>query len=277
MQIDGAAVLFSVSLAVAAGLVFGIVPALQTSTRNQSAALTDAGRGSSVGKSGAWVREALVVSEMALAYVLLIGSGRLRRSFFAVLDVDLGFREQGAVAWRVDTAREFESGPERIAYFQNIARSAAAVPGIEDVGFSDTLPRLVDPGYLQAMRIPLASSRYFEPSDDLNSELAIIINGTAARSLFPDVRDRSTASYVSRAKSFASSASFPTFGTAPSKKHRATRCTSSSRSSLSGGARWSSSRERPCPSGVSHRAHESAELVGPSSFAVRLSTLPFRN
>lgn len=214
--LDPTALLFSASLAMVAGLTFGIVPALQISVSSQQAALTDTGRGSSVGRSAAWVREALVVSEVALACVLLIGGGLLLRSFIAVLDVDLGFRDQGAMAWRVDTAREFESGPERLAYFDSVVRSVAAVPGIDDVGFSDTLPlgrnrgwslrvkgveyppdeccpgalpRLVSPGYLQTMRIGLVSGRYLEPTDTLDTELVIVVNQTAARDLFPDVRD----------------------------------------------------------------------------------------
>ena len=67
----------------------------------------------------------------ALACILLIGGGLLMRSFLAVLDVDLGFDENGAVALRVDTSRQFESGEEKIAYFQNIVRSVEGVAGVE--------------------------------------------------------------------------------------------------------------------------------------------------
>ncbi len=215
VTIDGAALGFTVLLAVLAGLLFGIVPALQASVGGEQAALTDAGRGTSVGRRGAWVRESLVVSEVALACVLLIGGGLLMRSFFAVLEVDLGFDETGAMAWRVDTSRPFDTGEERIAYFQRIVDSVGEVTGVESVGFSDTLPlgrnrgwgirvqgvdygenccpgalpRLVDPGYLRTMRIPLVSGRYFEAADTLETELVIIINETAARALFPDEDD----------------------------------------------------------------------------------------
>lgn len=215
VTIDGAALGFTVLLAGVAGLLFGIVPALQASVGSEHAALTDTGRGSSVGKSGAWVRESLVVSEVALACVLLIGGGLLMRSFFAVLEVDLGFDEAGAMAWRVDTARQFDTGEERLVYFQRIVDSVSEVTGVESVGFSDTLPlgrnrgwgirvqgvdygeqccpgalpRLVDPGYLQTMRIPLISGRYFERTDTLETELVIIVNETAGRALFPEEDD----------------------------------------------------------------------------------------
>jgi len=215
-SVDGVSLAFCAALAVAAGVMFGIVPALQTSSGRESAALSGTARGSSAGRHSAWVREFLVVSEVALACVLLIGGGLLLRSFFAVLDVDLGFEESGAMAWRVDTAREFETGPERIAYFDSIVRGVAELPGVDAVGFSDTLPlgrnrgwsirvkgveyppetccpnalpRLVDPGYLQTMRIPLRSGRYFDTKDTLDTELVIIVNETAARELFPDDSD----------------------------------------------------------------------------------------
>ncbi len=215
VTIDGPALAFSVLLAVCAGLLFGIVPAMQASMGSEHATLTDASRGSSVGKGGAWLREFLVVSEVALACVLLIGSGLLMRSFFAVLHVDLGFDDSSALALRVDTSRQFETGEEKIAYFQSIVSAVGEVAGIETVGFSDTLPlgrnrgwsirvqgvdygddccpgalpRLVDPGYLQTMRIPLISGRYFGRSDTLESEHVIIINETAARNLFPEEDD----------------------------------------------------------------------------------------
>ncbi|MGD8329091.1 MAG: ABC transporter permease [Acidobacteriota bacterium] len=216
VTVDGTALAFSAALAVLAGLLFGLAPALQSSVGSAQAALTDASRGSSAGRGAAWLRESLVVSEVALACVLLIGGGLLLRSFFAVLDVDLGFDESNAMTWRVDTSRNFDSGEQKITYFQRIVASVAEVPGVEQIGFSDTLPlgrnrgwgvrvlgveytdenccpgalpRLVDPGYLQAMRIPLISGRYFTPSDTVDTELVIIINRTAARALFPEEPD----------------------------------------------------------------------------------------
>jgi predicted permease len=216
VSIDGAALGFSVLLAVVAGLLFGIVPALQTSVGSEHAVLSDAaGRGASVGRGGAWVREALVVSEVALACILLIGGGLLVRSFLQVLDVDLGFREEGALAWRVDTPRAFETGEERIGYFERIVDNVQQVPGVEQVGFSDTLPlgrnrgwgirvqgidygedccpgalpRLVDHRYLQTMGIPLLAGRYFETTDTAETEQVIIINEAATRELFPEEPD----------------------------------------------------------------------------------------
>ena len=137
--IDGAALAFSASLALAAGLIFGLAPALQSSAGREHAALTGGGRGASVGKRGAWVREALVVSEVALACVLLIGAVCSCEAFLRSRCRPRFSRGGGdGVARRY--AREFESGQERVSYFHSIVESVAAVAGVDAVGFSDTLP-----------------------------------------------------------------------------------------------------------------------------------------
>ena len=81
---------------------FGIAPALQISEARVHDALKASGRSATDGKRGQWMRRSLVVSEIALACVLLVGSGLLIRSFLKVLDVDLGFRPERVVAVRVD-------------------------------------------------------------------------------------------------------------------------------------------------------------------------------
>jgi len=148
---------------------------------------------------------------LALACVLLIGGGLLLRSFAAVLDVDLGFQPEGATAWRIDTTREFTGGIEKLAFYDELLRRVRAVPGVTAAGLSDTLPlgrnrgwgvvvpgvdygaegnpgalpRLVDPGYLEAMRIPLIAGRHFGPNDTVDSENVAIVNETMARALYP--------------------------------------------------------------------------------------------
>jgi predicted permease len=211
VSIDGTALMFTLVAAVAAGLLFGIAPALQISLGRQHAALTDASRGSSEGRAGGRFREGLVVAEVALACVLLVGGGLLLRSFLSVLDVDLGFQPEGVAAWRVESSRQFADTAEQRVYYQGLAREVEALPGIISVGMSDTLPlgrnrswgaaakgevyeqgqnpgafpRLVDSGYLQTMRVPLLAGRYFTPDDTSDSELVVVINEALARALWP--------------------------------------------------------------------------------------------
>ena len=211
ISIDGTALFFTLVAAVAAGLLFGIAPALQISLGRQHAALTDASRGSSEGRAGGRFREVLVVAEVALACVLLVGGGLLLRSFLSVLDVDLGFQPEGVAAWRVESSREFEDLVDQLVYYEGLARKVEALPGIISVGMSDTLPlgrnrswgvrargvvyergeqpgafpRLVDSGYLETMKIPLLAGRYLSANDTVDTEPSVVINEVMAGAVWP--------------------------------------------------------------------------------------------
>jgi predicted permease len=135
----------------------------------------------------------------------------LLRSFVGLLDVNLGFRPEGAMMWQVDAGRSFPNDTARIAYFENLVNRVRDVPGVDAVGLTDTpplgrnrswgiqakgvvydkgevptfFPRLVDADYLRAMRVPLIAGRQFTPNDRDGSELVAILNQTAAAKLFP--------------------------------------------------------------------------------------------
>jgi len=211
VAVDAQALLFTLVLAAAAGLLFGIVPALQLSKGGEGHALGEASRGSSEGRRHTWLREALVVSEVALASVLLVGGGLLLRSFVTLLDVDLGFRTEGAMTWRIEPGQRFEAAADRVAYHERLARRVRQLPGVEAVGLTDSLPlgrnrtwcvgavgevyedgeapcvfpRLVDPGYVRAMRIPLVAGRQFGPEDAADAQKVVIVNERLAARLWP--------------------------------------------------------------------------------------------
>ncbi len=98
----GACWRFTLVTALVTGLLFGLVPALQVQDPKLHDTLKDSNRGSSQGRGHAWIRGALVVSEIGLACVLLVGAGLLIRSFLRVLDVNMGFRPERAAALRID-------------------------------------------------------------------------------------------------------------------------------------------------------------------------------
>ena len=102
VRIDGSALLFTLLAAVASGVLFGLLPALRVTVLSLREGMQDGGRGSSGGKRHAWVRDGLVVSELAFACILLVGAGLLIRSFLRVLDVNLGFQPERAAALRID-------------------------------------------------------------------------------------------------------------------------------------------------------------------------------
>jgi predicted permease len=206
VQVDGAALAWTVVVALLAGLVFGTVPGFRMAAGNLQQSLKDTGHGVSAGRKHERLRSALVVSEIALACVLLVGSGLLLRSFLRVLDVDLGFEADraGVITVGYDDGGNDE---RRAAILQQMVEQVKAIPGVDAVGFTDMLPlgrnrswglaakgrayadeydraamiRVVSPGYLAAMGMRLRSGRDFTWQDGTKGRLAVIVNEAAAR------------------------------------------------------------------------------------------------
>lgn len=156
------------------------------------------------------MRESLVIAEVALASVLLVAGGLMIRSFQAVMDVDMGFDPEGAVAWQLNPSGDYETNEEFAAFFSTVTDRVADLPGVEAVGLIDALPlgrnrswgfqvvgqpdldlsgvdlhpHIVDAGYLEAMRTPLRSGRYLTRDDVAGSAQAIVINTSGAQRLF---------------------------------------------------------------------------------------------
>lgn len=212
VRVDASAFTFTILIATVAGLAFGLAPALQLREVALQDELRSSGRSSTDGTRGRWIRRVLVVSEIALACMLLVGSGLLVRSFLRLLDVDLGFRPQMVAAIRVDPDRRWlTSQSSAIAYMNEVLRLAREVHGVEAVAIADGLPlgsnrswgvrakgrvyekgqapqayvRMATDGYIDAMGMKLVSGRDFTPRDDSASEKVLIINQTMARTLFP--------------------------------------------------------------------------------------------
>ena len=208
---DATAFGFAVLITCLAGLLCGMLPAWQLSRGATQRRLTDAGQRGTVGKSGVLIRQSLVVTEIGLACILLVSAGLLIRSFTQLLNVHLGFQPKNAMSWRVDPTRQFDSEAATARYLDQLAERVAAVPGVELVGLTDTLPlgrnrefpvgakgesylpgqmpiafpRVVDHNYLQTMGITLRGGRYFDARDIDGRELVVIINETLARHLWP--------------------------------------------------------------------------------------------
>ena len=208
--VDGAALLWTLLITLLVGLLFGIVPGLILSRTNVQESLKDAGRGLSEGRGHDRLRSVLVVSEVALACVLLVGSGLLLRSFLRVLDVDLGFQPSEAAV--VDINYDPGAKGEKIApSLQQILAAVKAVPGVEAAGVADMLPldrdrswglvnpsreygkndqqsaivRIVTPGYLEAMGIRLIEGRDITWQEVFDRAPVAVINETAARYHWP--------------------------------------------------------------------------------------------
>jgi predicted permease len=211
VRMDATALAFTLLAALCTGVIFGLAPAVQVRAASLHDVLKDSTRGSTAGRGRNWIRNALVVSEIAFACVLLVGAGLLVRSFLRVLDVNLGFQPERAAALRVDPDTHYSTPALKVAYFDEVLRRARAVSGIEAAGLTDALPlgrnrswgagekgktypkgkypdafvRVVSDGYIRAMGIPLREGRDLEERDAPATDPVILINETMARTLFP--------------------------------------------------------------------------------------------
>jgi predicted permease len=213
LQLDLTMVGWTILVAVGGGLIFGLAPALKISGQNNlQDILKDSGPGMSQGKSQERLRSTLVISEVALACVLLVGAGLLLRSFVRLLDVDLGFEPEHTLAMKIEVADGGET-KRRGPVVQEILRRVREIPGVEAAGMSDMLPLdrnrswglvskenlavrssvprtafvyIVTPGYLEAMGMRLIQGRDIAWTDNLDSLPALVINEAAVRREWPD-------------------------------------------------------------------------------------------
>lgn len=216
IRIDSTALAWTLLLALSVGLLFGIAPGLKIAAGNLQDSLKDSGQNTSGGKKHERMRSTLVISEIALACVLLVGAGLLLRSFLQVMDVDLGFQPAHASAIKADIVIDYSDtasgGDQRSVKFQELIRHVSAIPGVQKVGYTDVLPLekgrswnlyaddkfhppgynadafvyLITPGYFEAMGIRLHSGRDFNWNDAPKSAPVIIINQAAARREWPN-------------------------------------------------------------------------------------------
>jgi putative ABC transport system permease protein len=215
IRVDGMAVMWTVLIATAAAALFGTAPALRMAGKHIQESLKDSGHGTSAGRRHEAMRSALVISEVALACVLLVGAGLLLRSFLKVMDINLGFQPDRAAAIKVDYDDRGKDGKPDAALLasilQNILRQVKGIPGVEAAGMTDMLPldqnrswnlsaegmdcskqkcpdalvQIVTPGYLEAMGIRLREGRDFAWSDGPKAGCVVILNEAAVKRLWP--------------------------------------------------------------------------------------------
>ncbi len=215
LHIDGQALGWTVLIATVTALLFGLMPGLRIAGGNLIESLKDSGHGSSAGRKHEAVRTALVITEVALACVLLVGAGLLLRSFLKVLDIDLGFQPDQAASIRVEyddsAPTDGASALRRRTIFQQVIARVSALPGVKAAGIVDYLPLganrawgtpvpqgktfpegalpgplvyVCTPGYMRAMGMHLRG-RDFSWDDGPNSPTVVIINAAAARTYWP--------------------------------------------------------------------------------------------
>jgi predicted permease len=214
MRIDGATLLWALVITALAAVLFGVAPGMFVASANLRSGLANSSRGTTEGLHYHSLRSLLVVSEVALACVLLVGAGLLLRSFIRVLDVDLGFRPSQAAALTIGYDDD-GTAEHRVPILQEILRRVQRIPGVEAAGISDMLPlgrnrswgftavgrayskedgpdaydayiRIVTPGYISAMGMHLREGRDFDWAlDRPDTQSVVIINEAAAKLHWP--------------------------------------------------------------------------------------------
>jgi putative ABC transport system permease protein len=213
--VDVRVMAFTLGVSLLTGLVFGLVPALESSKPDMNESLKEGGRGSTGGRRGSRVRNLLVVSEIALSLVLLICAGLMIRSFVRLQAFDLGFNPNNLITMHVQLpGSKYRNEQQAVEFFQRLFKRLESAPGVQAAGgissifLSDTpnsttftiegrppqpdAERVEVPvdgvtsNYFRVMGIPLLKGREFDDRDVIGSTPVAIINETFARRFFAD-------------------------------------------------------------------------------------------
>jgi putative ABC transport system permease protein len=211
---DMSVLLFTMTAAVVTGLLFGVAPAAQTINPSLVSALKEGGHGTTPGSPGRRLRGVFVVAEIALAFVLLVASGLLMRSFFKLLDIDPGFNATNVLTAGLPINQEQHPDPVELnAYLASIRAAVEAVPGVHETAITSALPlqgwgygvpysitdrelmervnrrraffKIVSPSYFDALGIKLVAGRVLSDSDIAGGPPVALINQTLAKREFP--------------------------------------------------------------------------------------------
>ena len=209
--IDGSVLVFTALAGFAAAALFGIAPAWRASQPSLMNVLRGAGRSSGLA-GGATLRNIVVVVEVALSFVLLVGSGLMFRSFQKLQQVDPGFDARHLLTFQVLSIRGTRDPASRAVLIQQISDKLRSLPGVEAVTASYPFPltgdfspirwgteeavkdqskfqatdfQIVLPGYFETVRAPLESGRTFTADDNLPGRTNVLVDDALARKAFP--------------------------------------------------------------------------------------------
>jgi putative ABC transport system permease protein len=213
VSIDARVLIFTLVVVVFTAIAFGVVPALHAARANPGEALNETAR-DAAGGSGRYIRRVLVVSEVALAVVLLVGAGLLIRSFQQLRQVDIGFKPDNLLTMRMDLPfPKYSKRETRRAFYDEVLRRVKDLNGVDSAGMITFLPlsfsgmkfsfsvegrdvpsdsalpfvlyRAVSPDYFRALGIPLQRGRLFDTRDSADAPPAIIVNRRLAEQFWP--------------------------------------------------------------------------------------------
>jgi predicted permease len=212
-SLEPAVLLFTMTLALLTGLVFGVVPALAIIRGNTASWLKDDSTRASASRGTGMLRTALVMGEVALALALLVGSGLLIKSFARLQNVNPGFSTENVLTAQIALpATRYPDVPSRTAFWQRLLQKARAVPGVTAAGLTTNVPfngnvssgsysivgytpgpseaaphgrqEVVGGDYFRVMQIPLVEGRLFNDSDTAETPPVVIVDQYLANRYF---------------------------------------------------------------------------------------------
>ncbi|HKG96141.1 MAG TPA: ABC transporter permease [Gemmatimonadaceae bacterium] len=213
VTVDARVLAFTVAVSLAAGVLFGLVPAWQATRASMHATLKEGARGSSAG--GGRTRGALVISQVALSLVLLVGAGLMIKSFARLTAVSPGFDPERVLTARLSLPRSKYRTPEsQVQFFDRVLERVRALPDVQAASAINWLPfaglgsatnywvaerpvppsgehptadiRGVDPQYFQTMKIKVLQGEPLTERETRDVRKAVVINETLARTVFPN-------------------------------------------------------------------------------------------
>jgi len=213
VQVNGTVLLFSVGLSLAAGVLFGLVPAMDVAGPRLADSLRQGSRSVVGDRSRRWMRAGLVIGQVGLAVVLLVGTGLLVRSFSALNSEDPGFLKEDRLVLGSPISREtYSDNDSRRAFGDAVLARMEAIPGVETVALSSLIPLegsdqiwgywleetaptensdgsalfyRVTPGYFETMGIPLMAGRPIDNTDRPDSPEVVVVSESFAERHFP--------------------------------------------------------------------------------------------
>ncbi len=204
---------FAILLSLLTGVVFGLAPAVQATRPNLAGCMKEGARGSGTGAGKHRLRGALVVTEVALAFLLLTGSGLLIRSFFEMQNVDTGFRSENVITAGLPLSdKRYKTADDLNTYLRQVVANVQNLPGVGDVALTSALPmqgwgygmpfqradkpivdranrkgcffKMVSASYFRAIGMTLRQGRALSDRDTKGALPVTVINETMARKYF---------------------------------------------------------------------------------------------
>jgi len=214
ITIDARVLLFTVLVSLVTGLIFGLAPATQAANFNFNDTLKESGRDSAAGSRGNRIRGLLVISEVAVSFILLIGAGLLINSFLHLRSVDAGFRAERALTMKIVLPEvRYADKEQRAVFYRELIRRVETLPGVISAAVATNLPltesgnsvgisiegradpapdrvpivitRIISPRYFETMGIPLLKGRAFAEEDKAESPAVVVLSEATARRFWP--------------------------------------------------------------------------------------------